>query len=253
MTIQCALPMTPYRFTDLESEKKARISKPQTRPRTSKRKSRRGDSELVRSNQAIDGSSVELPLGEDLYEVPDWEPLGQPSLTPTREPSVNPPTSGSTLYGVFLEMLDWDESMIMQLSHKMFVVRGWNAGKNESTAKLYHLNRVQIGCEISIVCLCPSWTAESPCVHERYLKDFGEVSFPLNGGMRDDEDRAFILSRFEDVIDDSYVTKFSVPTPGTQFATIKTRAIVNTVASIQAKALGAARRIHTLLAAAISK
>ncbi|KAF8203233.1 hypothetical protein BJ912DRAFT_1102840 [Pholiota molesta] len=113
--------------------------------------------------------------------------------------------------------------MFTQMSDELFVVHGWNWRKNEATPNLYHLSRSRNGLGVSVMCLCVQFQETESCFHVKFIEEFGEKYFPFESG---ENDRTFMFSRYEEALADSYVSKFSVPTSGATFKTLKNRAIV---------------------------
>lgn len=50
--------------------------------------------------------------------------------------------------------------------------------KIEQTMR-YHLSRTLAGDGSSTMCECPQWKIGVPCVHEKYLNDYGHTMYPI--------------------------------------------------------------------------
>lgn len=104
-------------------------------------------------------------------------------------------------YASFVEAVLSDECSFYQLTQRVFVANGWDSVKNEATVSFlnlsapnslkqypqpawYHLQRTSIVEESGIACLCVAGKSNLlPCVHVRFLRDYGDQRFPFDERM----------------------------------------------------------------------
>ncbi|KDR72062.1 hypothetical protein GALMADRAFT_143401 [Galerina marginata CBS 339.88] len=190
----------------------------------------------------VEGSAMNDGLGIDNIGMPDYEQSsdlfssdfeqaagqlviegGQFEETGAGVEGDQPPAGEA--FSTFVEATLVGECGMYQLTDRLFVVNGWNRKKRESTGTWYHLQRTRHHSDggWEATCLCPgSRNQTAVCFHARFIQE--EILYRGNI-LSDDDKRAFLFSRSEDLLEESYLNYFSVPSH-TRFHSIKNRAIV---------------------------
>ncbi|KDR73877.1 hypothetical protein GALMADRAFT_45477, partial [Galerina marginata CBS 339.88] len=126
----------------------------------------------------------------------------------------------------FIESVFAAECVISQLTKQLFVVNGWTSASRNVNASInnwYHLDRLTVGSDRIIVCMCPAGRSRASCFHSQFMLEYGQERFPPGDDVPDLDDGIIVFSRYE-TEDGVYRNLLSVPTRSNP--TIKNRAVV---------------------------
>ncbi|KAJ7740000.1 hypothetical protein DFH07DRAFT_751867 [Mycena maculata] len=116
---------------------------------------------------------------------------------------------GSLGYEEYTEAILQEGGSFYQIGRDLFVVNGWDDRTKQSKTSWYHLQRTVIGVDIVIVCRCPLATPDNPCVHERFLSEYGDEMFPADEEFTAAAD--VVLFSRQETAEGYYLNYFSCP------------------------------------------
>ncbi|KAJ7753387.1 hypothetical protein DFH07DRAFT_774137 [Mycena maculata] len=118
---------------------------------------------------------------------------------------------GSLGYEEYTEAILQEGGSFYQIGRDLFVVNGWDDRTKQSKTSWYHLQRTVIGVDIVIVCRCPLATPDNPCVHERFLSEYGDEMFPADEEFTADRAADVVLFSRQETAEGYYLNYFSCP------------------------------------------
>ncbi|KAK7030568.1 hypothetical protein R3P38DRAFT_3314231 [Favolaschia claudopus] len=185
----------------------------------------------IRELPGWDTAATELAVGSSpAWNSPEHSPLAPTagSETPLTEIGDN---QG---YRDYCENIQEEGGAFYQIGLDIFVVSGWDAQRKVSKASQsptnnlidfefctllqsswYHLQRSTIGVLQVNACQCPLSRPDNPCVHQRFLTDYGDEVFPFDTAMTSIGDNAVLFSR-QELQEGVFLNHFSSPSSNTR-------------------------------------
>ncbi|KAJ7805238.1 hypothetical protein B0H14DRAFT_2611502 [Mycena olivaceomarginata] len=194
---------------------------------------RRQRSGSTRNPRNVPKKRVQIRIDSlTLQDGPDWD-MAAPELVTGSEPTWNSQggTNDATLndlngnnmkdgesddcgYSEYCEAIQEEGGAFYQIGAELFVVNGWDPRTRTSKPAWYHLQRSTIGERLVTVCRCPLARPDEPCIHERFLAEYGKELFPVDEFTYSD-DKAVLFSR-QEVEEGLYINHFSTPSPNSR-------------------------------------
>ncbi|KAJ7693704.1 hypothetical protein B0H17DRAFT_932671 [Mycena rosella] len=113
-------------------------------------------------------------------------------------------------YEDYAEAIIQEGGAFFQIGQDLFIANAWDPRTKTCKSSWYHLQRTTIGDSCVIVCRCPLAKPDSPCVHEKFLSEYGremfEDDFILTGGSED-----VVLFSRQETTPDCFLNYFSSP------------------------------------------
>ncbi|KAJ7029208.1 hypothetical protein C8F04DRAFT_963204 [Mycena alexandri] len=117
-------------------------------------------------------------------------------------------------YEDYVDTVIQDGGGFYQIGQDLFIVNGWDPRTRTCKLSWYHLQRSMVGDNQIVVCRCPLAKPGNPCVHEKFLTEYGkemfDEHFPTGGS-----DEVVLFSR-QEITPDRYLNHFSSPSPNSR-------------------------------------
>ncbi|KAJ6507200.1 hypothetical protein C8R47DRAFT_966779 [Mycena vitilis] len=116
-------------------------------------------------------------------------------------------------YEEYVDTVIQEGGAFYQIGQDLFIANGWDPRTKTCKLSWYHLQRSLVGDSTVIVCRCPLAKPDSPCVHERFLVEYGREMFDEDFGR---SDASVVLFSRQETSPDCYLNYFSSPSPNSR-------------------------------------